>query len=165
MRRTSDAADCTPSARAVDDADGREWCRRRTCFGNSGCLECFGCVWDFRLVGGGFVGGGEMKCGRSRAWRGRRDDAGLPASTNTVVLRLRNEPRRGVHDLEPRLIHVPAVAGHAPCGLCGGFATPNRLADKRLREGVCRQYRQHQDDRERRPICARHRPQHTPHPF
>ena len=100
--------------------------------------------------------GGEALCVRRRVWRGRRDDAGPPASTNTVVLRLWNEPRRVVHDLERRLIRVPPVAGDAPCGLCCGLATPNRMADERLRECGWRCCRKDQDDQQRIPNDARH---------
>jgi hypothetical protein len=56
------------------------------------------------------------------------------------------------------------VTRRATC--VAGLATSNRMADERLREGVCRQGRQDHDDRQRRPSDdACHRPQHTPHPF
>jgi hypothetical protein len=73
------------------------------------------------------------------------DDARAPAGTDAIVLRLGNEPRRSVHDLEPRPILVPAVAGDAPGQLRSGFTASNRLADG-LRGDRRRDDRQRKDE-------------------
>src|SRR4029077_21097490 len=87
--------------RAIAGTGAGECRGRREDCGNTGAAGRFGCGSSFA----------HFEVIRGQTPDGRHD-AGPPAGMNTVVLRLGNEPRRGVHDLEPRLIRVPAVAGH-----------------------------------------------------